>query len=77
MITSATLSRIEQHEQLFDQFVYEMFCEPVKPHSNVSKGGLCKRAKFLAKKENLKGPQEKRAEMPPISSAHDKGRWNK
>ena len=73
MITSATLSRIEQHEQLFDQFVYEMFCEPVKPHSNVSKGGLCKRAKFLAKKENLKGPQEKRAEMPVPNAGIQQG----
>jgi len=48
------LSRKEQHEKLFDQFVYEMFCEPVKKY-NKPKTTLSTRARFLQKmKEQAK-----------------------
>ena len=42
------INRKQQHEKLFNQFVYEMFCEPVKGYK--SKSDLCKkstRTKFL------------------------------
>jgi hypothetical protein len=65
-----------RHNQLFDQFIYELFCEPAR-ESIKSKGGLSKRAKFLSKKENLKGPHEKRVEMAPMQSAHEKSRGRK
>ena len=64
---TAPPTRQEQHERLFDTFVKEMFVDPEIPKRNKSSGGLCKRAKFLSKKENLKGPNDVRVEMPPLS----------
>lgn len=40
--------REDDHQKLFDQFVYEMFCEPVKEYHK-PKSTLSTRATFLAK----------------------------
>jgi hypothetical protein len=65
---TAPPTRQEQHERIFDTFVYEMFCQPEpepKPR-NKSPASLCKRAKFLAKPANRKGKYEANNEMPPM-----------
>ena len=71
-------TREEQHNRLFDQFVKEMFVDPETPKKCKPSGSLPKkvstRSKWLSKKENLKGPHEERAEMPPLSSAYDNQR---
>jgi len=60
------IPRREQHNHLFDQFVYELFCEPEKQPIK-SKGGLCKRAKFLSKPQNLKQKGELKNEIPKLN----------
>jgi len=44
------LTRKEQHNKIYDQLVYELFCNPLpkrkKQQANKSSNGLHKRAKF-------------------------------
>lgn len=56
------LSRKEQHNKLFDQFVYELFCSPEQsPKSHKPKTSICStRQKFLdrIKKQAKEDPGE-------------------
>jgi hypothetical protein len=46
-------SRKDEHNKLFDRFVYELFCEPVKEYHK-PKTHLCLRDKFLKRMEEQK-----------------------
>lgn len=61
-----TLSPADHRDKIRDQLVYELFVEPEAKKINKSKCGLSKRAKFLAKPENLKSKNEPSNEMPPM-----------
>ena len=59
------LSQKDKHDKIYDQLVYELFCDPLpkrttnkKPKSTT---GLCKRARFLQKmkEQKIKDPDKK------------------
>ena len=52
------LTRTERHNEIYDQLVYELFCDPLPKYTKnkpvKSTKGLCKRERFLVKSRQQK-----------------------